>query len=247
MLGIGRPNKKWHWGVCGKHPVARDYFKISKPLPAFDALENWVQRGYAEVLKRPGHDAAVCSWRFWAKGVKKELITGIVKDSCDTMGRPFPLLILGTGFLDGWERCWECLPVFFEKLWESLEYLTARRLNGLHDLENAILSIKMPENDPERFLVIKDTLNRIPPVSAAENTMQQPFDAILKEKMAILHMDERAGAVYSSRAGAWSALSKTYAEAAPNAVFVGGTEKKHYLALFRRPINTADFVRLWSV
>lgn len=247
MLGIGKPYKRWQWGACGKHPVARDYFKISRAMPAFDALEKWVQRGYAEVSKGAGHDTVVRSWRFWAKGVKKELIAGLVKDSCDTLGRPFPLLVMGCGMLDGWERYWECLPVFFEKLWEDLEYVTARRLDGLPDLENAVLSIKLPENDPQRFRVVRDTLSRISPAPDGDHKMAQPPDVILRAKMAVIHMDEQGERGYSSRAGAWSALSKTYAEEAPNAVFVGGTAKKHYVVFFRRPINTADFAHIWSV
>ncbi|RJP44577.1 MAG: DUF2094 domain-containing protein [Desulfobacteraceae bacterium] len=247
MLGIGGLNKKWQWGICGKHPVVKDYFKIGNFMPALDALENWMQKGYGEVSKRSGHDAGICSWRFWARGIKKkELIAGIVKDSYDTIGRPFPLLVLGNGVLEEWERNWECLPVFFEKLWESLEYLTTRRLNGLHDLENAIISIKSPENNPERFGEIKDTLNRISPEPADESNAQQTPGALLKEQMAIISMDEKGGPAYSFRAGKWSSLSKTYAEEAPKTVFIGGTEKKHYLALFRRPINTEDFIRLWS-
>ena len=247
MLGIGKPHKKWQWGVCGKHPVARDYFKISRATPAFEAFEKWVQRGYADVSKDAGHDTAVRSWRFWAKGLKKELIAGLVKDSCDTLGRPFPLLVVGGGMLDGWERHWECLPVFFEKLWESLEYMTARRLDGLSDLENGVLSIQLPENDPQRFCVIKDTLSRILPASDPDRRMSQPSDGTFKKKMAVIPMVELGEQGYSSWAGAWSALSKSYAEEAPNAVFVGGTVKKHYVVFFRRPINTADFAFLWSL
>lgn len=155
-------------------------------------------------------------------------------------------MVLGTGVLEEWERNWECLPVFFEKLWESLEYLTTRRLNGLYDLEKTIISIKLPENNPERFAEIKDTLKRISLESADESNARQTPGALLKERMAIISMDEKGGSEYSFRAGKWSSLSKTYAEEAPKAVFWGGTEKKHYLALFRRSINTEDFIRLWS-
>lgn len=248
MLGIGGLNKKWQWGVCGKHPVVNDYFKISNHGPAFDALENWMQKGYAQVSRRNDHDAGVSSWRFWAKGIKKkELIAGIVKDSCDTIGRPYPLLVLGNGVLKGWEQNWECLPVFFEKLWESLEYLTSRRINGLHDLKNAVTSIKSPANDQVRFNEIKDALQLTPAALAVKNDIQSSAGALVKEKVAIISMDEKMGAGYSLLAGVWSMLSKTHAEDAPNAVFVGGTEKKHYVALFRRPMNTEDFIRLWTV
>jgi hypothetical protein len=33
----------------------------------------------------------------------------------------------------------------------------------------------------------------------------------------------------------------------PNAVFMGGTADAAHLAVFRRPLVPADFVRLWSV
>jgi len=33
----------------------------------------------------------------------------------------------------------------------------------------------------------------------------------------------------------------------PNTIFMGGTMERLFLALFRRPLQTADFVQLWTV
>jgi hypothetical protein len=73
MLGLGKYRKTWHWGACGKHPVARDYFKISHKTPVFDAFESWIEKGYAALAKRQKLDPEVYSWRFLAKGLKKEI------------------------------------------------------------------------------------------------------------------------------------------------------------------------------
>jgi type VI secretion system protein VasJ len=36
-------------------------------------------------------------------------------------------------------------------------------------------------------------------------------------------------------------------EAAPSAIFMGGTAQKPYVAFFRRPLAPSDFIRLWSI
>jgi hypothetical protein len=59
---------------------------------------------------------------------------------------------------------------------------------------------------------------------------------------------EQAGyqADYLARAGNLSFRLKTYASGMPSAVFIGGARDKHYIAVFSRPINAEDFVKLWS-
>jgi len=268
MLGLGKFRKTWQWGAFGKHPVARDYFKISHNTPVFDAFESWVEKGYAALTKSQKLDQEVYSWRFLAKGLKKgDLISGVVKDSSDSIGRPFPLLIIGEGKLEGCEEHWERLPYYFEKTWEQLEYISSRRLTGLSDFEKEIKSIKRPDDNGQRHLQsFKEAINRNQPVHIDETQVKQTADALSREKMVLISLDvdngvkndmqgdeqEQSGypvdyqADYLARAGIWSSRLKTYGSGMPNAVFIGGAREKHHIGVFSRPINMADFVRLWS-
>jgi type VI secretion system protein VasJ len=42
-------------------------------------------------------------------------------------------------------------------------------------------------------------------------------------------------------------LIRNQMKAAPNVIFMGGTLDRTCLAFFRRPLQTSDFVQLWSV
>ncbi|MCJ7581703.1 MAG: type VI secretion system-associated protein TagF, partial [Candidatus Aminicenantes bacterium] len=107
MLGIGKSKNIWNWAVCGKHPVARDYFRISLSTSLLGAFESWFEKGYQVLSKQRKAARTVYSWRFWARGIKKgNLICGVGKDSGDSIDRRYPLLIMGDGFLDGWEEDW---------------------------------------------------------------------------------------------------------------------------------------------
>ncbi|MBC2714124.1 MAG: DUF2094 domain-containing protein [Desulfobacteraceae bacterium] len=256
MLGLGKPKKTWYWEACGKHPVARDYFKISYNTPVFTAFESWMGKGYAALTKRRKLDPKVYSWRFWAKGLKKgDLVGGVVRDSSDSIGRPYPLLIIGKGKLEGWEEAWECLPFYFERTWEQLEYISSRRLNGFNDFEKDIKSIKRPDNERGRLYSPEERINQSQPAFIDENQAKKTADSLLREMMALIplsaHDDaqEQAGyqTGYLAQAGTWSSLLKTYGSGIPNAIFIGGAREKYYLAVFSRPINAEDFIRLWSV
>jgi hypothetical protein len=71
-------------------------------------------------------------------------VGGLLRDSVDTVGRPFPLLVLGTGQLDGWEETWELMPMIFEGLWSRMEYLTAKRSYDLGALESELVVLPRP-------------------------------------------------------------------------------------------------------
>lgn len=195
MLGLGKFKKAWQWGACGKHPVARDYFKISHNTPVFDAFESWAEKGYAALKKSQKLDQEVYSWRFFAKGLKKgDLISGVVKDSSDSIGRPFPLLIIGEGKLDGCEEHWELLPYYFEKTWDQLEYISSRRLTGLSDFEKEIKSIKRPdENGQGHLQSFEEAINRNQPVHIDEAQVQKTADTLSRERMVVIPLDINNG------------------------------------------------------
>ena len=127
MLEIFKLNRSWEWGAYGKHPVARDYFSTCNDIPILKAFSSWVEKGY-QSLETGKNPEPWNTFRFWIKGPKKDLIMGILRDSSDSIGRVFPLLIIGTGALKNWEKNWERIPSICEKSWARTEYIACKRV-----------------------------------------------------------------------------------------------------------------------
>ena len=45
-------NHSWQWGAYGKHPVAKDYFKLGKEFPLGKGFSDWVEKGYQIITSR---------------------------------------------------------------------------------------------------------------------------------------------------------------------------------------------------
>ncbi|MDH4206598.1 MAG: TagF domain-containing protein, partial [Desulfobacteraceae bacterium] len=143
MLGLGKLKNTWDWAACGKHPVARDYLRFGLTTSLLVAFESWFEKGYQ--IRSQRSIQSENSWRFWAKGLKKgNLVCGVGKDSSDSIGRQYPLLIMGDGFLEGWEEDWNLLHYVFEKTWDQMEDISSRRYDDLKDLENEVCNIENP-------------------------------------------------------------------------------------------------------
>ncbi len=142
MLGSVKQKQGWAWGAAGKHPVARDYIAIGAQTPLLKAFADWMESGYSALQERPQQ---ACSWRFWARGMKKqELVCGLLRDSNDSVGRPYPFLIFGTGPLDGWEETWELLPYVFEGIWSRMEYVGSKKSFDVSALESDLGMLPYP-------------------------------------------------------------------------------------------------------
>ncbi len=254
MLGIGKSKNIWNWAVCGKHPVARDYFRISLSTSLLGAFESWFEKGYQVLSKQRKAARTVYSWRFWAKGIKKgNLICGVGKDSGDSIDRRYPLLIMGDGFLDGWEEDWDLLNYAFEKTWNQIEYISSRRFDDLKGLETEVHTIKNPSHKWMELKSHNENRGRTNSLSHAvtvsidhEEIMEKA--GLLSEKMEVLiPLDNQTRADPFDAAGQWCSLLKDHCSGVPNAIFMGGVPEKHFLAIFNRSLNANDFVRLWSV
>jgi len=254
MLGLGKPKNIWNWAACGKHPVARDYFRISSSTSLFVAFENWIEKGY-EILSKQGISGhPVYSWRFWAKGIKTgNLICGIAKESSDSIGRPYPLLIMGDGFLDGWEDNWDLLPHALERTWDQMEYISSRRFDDLKGLEKEVYAIKNPRQE---WLEVRSQNRKQGKLEALSNSLATPTDNdeirekasfLDKRKEVLVPLDSQANKDPLAMVSHWNCVLKAYRSHVPNAVFLGGVPEKNFLAVFNRSLNANDFVRLWSV
>jgi len=251
MLGkiIGRP--RWAWAAFGKHPSARDYFQINTQLPLAQAFSQWVENGFGrlpENVRRNG----VYSWRFWSRGLKKgTLVCGLGKSSGDGVGRPYPLVLLGEGQLDHWEKNWNLLPFVLSSAWDKLEYAASRRLEGLGQLEADLQRMENPTP------VWKETLRSISPDTNDQTAepihklvmaqIQTKARTLATEQKLAIPLDHLSHGDSLQMAGAWHQALKDHLPGTPSTVFMGGSLEKAFLMLFLRPLMADDFIELWSV
>ena len=233
----------WHWAACGKHPAARDYFSVGPNAPLIKAFSDWVEKGYQMLVSRGRASPMLHSWRFWAKGPKRQaLVCGIGRDSSDSLGRPYPLLVVGTGPLEGWEDYWDLLPFACEKTWGQIEYLSTKRLMDFKQLEDEVRMIRPPYPNWSEYVSKRTNLTASSwdPVDA-----QSKASSLSDEEEFFVALDGGATNDPFALLGLWHSVLKARVRSVPNAVFIGGALDETHLAVFRRPLAPTDFVRLW--
>lgn len=231
MLGSVRQKQVWAWGAAGKHPVARDYIALGMQTPLLKAFADWVESGYSALRERPRQ---ACSWRFWARGMKRqELVCGLLRDSNDSVGRQYPLLIFGTGPLDGWEETWDLLPYVFEGIWSRMEYVGSKRSFDIPALQDDIGMLPYP------------TLFQGTGAAGRDRDMHEP-DLPGNGAEFFGPVRGAAGEDPSDTLVRWHTRFKRRDREPPNAVFMGGVPENAHLALFRRSLSPQDFIRLWT-
>jgi len=252
-LGTVESSSQWHWIAYGKHPVAGDFFGLGEKAGILHAFSDWMEKGYHALAAQRPFPATLFSWRFWAKGSgKQSLVCGLVKDSTDRVGRPYPLLIAGTGPLKGWQERWDLLPFACERSWNQIESLSIRRFQDLKQLQEEIRKIRgpapqWPEYDAERKNLEKSEL-----ISGSGVSSWEPHDfgtleaGLREEKEIMVYLDEKYPHDQLTLSCLYHSAFKARSPVLPNAVFMGGTLETTYLAVFQRPLTSADFVKLWS-
>jgi type VI secretion system protein VasJ len=249
MLGSLKSAPAWKWAAFGKHPAAGDFINAGPNDPFFQAFSGWVENGYRQISFGRKNSTDLYSWRFWAKGYHKDaLMCGVGRDSFDTIGRPYPLVVMGAGVLPDWQRHLALLPFALEKVWIQMEYLATKRYLDFSQMETDIQRLPAPVGqwselqDEERRRetwhlasdLQKDLIRKMAGNHAAEPEFLASFDA-----------DACLDAV--TEAGFWHAALTEQDGIVPNAAFLGGILNATYLAVFRRPLMVPDFIRLWSV
>lgn len=239
MLGRVKAERVWQWGAYGKQPWARDYFKIGTGFPLLNSFADWIEKGYNTVVCRNNPADKQRSWRFWTRDARQDhVVCGVVRDSVDAVGRPYPFLMIGSGPLDGWDKKWEFLPFVFNNVWGQVEYLSTRMYGDSRVFEAEVSSIRPPVPEwpgygEERGRLIAE---------ADVNAAAAQFSG--RETEGFLRMDDGASD-YFKAISLYHEAMKRRSEAPPNAVFMGGTLGRTYFVHFRRPLTTADFTRLW--
>ncbi|HVN72010.1 MAG TPA: TagF domain-containing protein [Desulfomonilia bacterium] len=218
----------WVWGVSGKHPVVKDYIRLGRQTLLMEVFSHWVEEGYHQL----GDNPYANSWRFLAKGMRPdELACGILRDSSDRTGRPFPLLIMGCGVLKGWSRSWETLPRAFEVIWERLESLCAKRLYDLEELKGALIGLPSPVL-PEQEIAQAASPGGPQLPRMEDGVLVVPLEGEGDHATKIVHL---------------LGLMAEHTRSVPDAIFMGGPPERAFLAVFCRSLNAEDFMRLWTM
>jgi type VI secretion system protein VasJ len=244
MLGRITSDRRWQWAAYGKHPSVRDYFRLGQDFPMAGIFSNWIDRGHDEFAVQSNDARRQCSWRFWTGEERRDHVAcGILKSSADSLERPFPLLVMGTGPMDKWVSHWDLLPCALEQAWAQIEYLATRAANGLKDLATNLQGIRPPMPDWEQLAKTRQQLEIF---AASEHAELDSRIASLREEDPFLCLD---GLQYdpTDLVILCHVLFRSRSSKTPNVVFLGGAVDHTYFALFRRPLRANDFNRLWSV
>ncbi len=239
MRDTGKTIGGWHWAAAGKHPAVRDFMEAGEAFPLFDALSQWMEKGYREGSLEKDVNS-LRSWRFWARGGRKNAVAcGLVKDSCDQVGRPYPLLIMGTGELEGWEEHWDLLPLACETTWAHMEAFSTRTFNKFQDLEKDLFGMRAPSPRWDDFKGTDfSTYTSSPSRELIEDF--RPGD-VFSVQLETLPAHEQKMQIL-----AWHRVCKNHVKELPVIVFMGnrGVEAPH-LFMARRALAVDDFERLW--
>ncbi len=234
-------NQYWHWSAFGKHPAAKDYFRSGESHPLIKGFSDWIEMGYQTWTSKGFISSEPCSWRFWARGGQREnVVCGLIRDSSDSLGRPYPLLIMGTGPLKDWEKYWDLLPFAFEGTWNQMESLSIRMFSDLQQLIEEVERINPPRahwsnyrdldesGPPQNIQALQDK------IKTKEHEIFAPLNEEgMKDSLTSIHL--------------YHSLLKAHLPEMVTTAFMGGSSSKTWLIFFRRPLVSEDFVRLWSV
>jgi type VI secretion system protein VasJ len=252
MLGLITSGNSWKWTICGKHPVAGDYFQFGSDDPLLVAFSDWMEKGYRFLKDIEKDSGRLVSWRFWAQGIKKDIIVcGVVKDSSDRIGRPYPILFTGTGILKDWKNHWDLLPFAFERTWTQMDYLCSKRYNNFKHFEEDLFNIRPPEPSWQNFAQNRKELyesyensNGVIPWDIGE--FRQQISRLGQIPHLYAYIDQGLASNILIPIGLWHTLMKDSLTKVPNSVFTGGTGDLIYLAVFMHALSANDFVGLWS-
>jgi hypothetical protein len=246
MLGIKKVEHTWGWAACGKHPVARDFFSVGQHFPLVKLFAEWVEKGYPIVLSRKNIDRDPLSWRFWARGDQRRVLAcGLIRDSSDSCGRFYPLLIMGNGELAQWQEKWDLIPRVCERTWIQMEYISARVFGTVAGFEYEIRHIKPPAPEWSAVTAKREEFSKID-MSSVLDAAGRIHNALHEEECFIM-LDHTAFPDQNALITRWHSFMKSQGKGIPNATFMGGTTKKTFLAFFRRPLTPDDFLRLWTL
>ncbi|HME43643.1 MAG TPA: type VI secretion system-associated protein TagF [Syntrophorhabdales bacterium] len=246
MLERLTSERRWQWAAYGKHPAAKDYFKLGQDFPLMSSFSGWIENGYQVLASKDNPVKARRSWRFWTKEARREnIVCGVVRDSKDSLGRPYPLLIMGTGPLKDWGSQWDLVPLACESVWGRMEYLSEKTFADLRELEDQILNITPPAAAWLELARKREGFGEPGPLQLRE--LEANASGLSGRTDCVIPVARVSSRDNFEMICLYHSFVRARMEAAPSAMFMGGMAEKLYVALFRRPLAPSDFIRLWSI
>jgi type VI secretion system protein VasJ len=246
MLEKIRSQRRWQWVAYGKHPAAKDCIKLGQDFPLLNSFTNWIENGYQVLACRSNPAKARCSWRFWAREARKEnLVCGVARDSNDSLGRPYPLVIMGTGPLKDWVSQWDLVPLACESVWGQMEYLSTKTFSDLRELVEGVQSIVPPAPEWLELARKREGFEELGSIGLSE-----PAGGIssLADRMEYsISLAEAPDRDPFELIGLYHSFVRARREAAPSATFMAVPAGRAYVAFFKRPLAPTDFIYLWSI
>lgn len=234
-------SRGWRFAAIGKHPVARDYFRVGEADPLINGFADWVGSGYRAlgIGERPA-TSAFRSYRFFARGPGRDMLAcGVLRDSTDAVGRPYPLLLMGCGPL-GWEDAWDLLPLACEKTWEQLEHASAGAPGDMARFDAQVRGTRPPEGNWAGLSARRGALGD------REAEIAERVCGQFGRPGVLVALGDGASGDLGVAASVGFSRARSLGEGAPNAVFIGGTFERTGLALYGRSLTTPDFAALWG-
>ncbi len=251
MFGLITLKHDWKWAAFGKHPVAGDFLKTGGVTPLLKSFSSWMEKGFSE-LSSNDKKTFIFSWRFWAKGPNGELICGLLKSSEDKYGRKYPLLLIGSGKVQGLLKHWDLIPYACESLWCELETIADKSLRNVKDLNRELKKINPPDTD---LLILNEKSEKLQLVKMDDLGIDQKSDFMNKmnniEGLARLTSfsvvidigDKQRMLVPVAKL---LLLLKKRSKSEPEVVCFGGTGDENRMLCFKRTLGLEDFKLLVS-
>ncbi len=235
----------WQWAAYGKHSAAKDYFKVCYEFPSFRSYSGWIEKGFQALSarRRTGETSGV--WRFWGREpLQGHIACGILRDSSDSIGRPYPLLIIGAGPLRGWEGNWDLLPWVCRSSWETMESLALTRFDDIRSFEAEVQALRPPASDWSEYIVWRERFQSLD--RQRIRTLERNVSLKYGAAKGYIDIDGKECGSKDEMIGICHFLLKVHFPTSPNIVFTGERGGRDYLVFFRRPLVSTDFIGLWS-
>ncbi len=162
---------------------------------------------------------------------------GIVKDSSDSLGRMYPLLITGQVSMKDLHRQWHAVFDRFGQVFRTFEEMTTARYDRFKEFETALSDVRFPDTDKVtmgELSAFSDCLAAWSLKNASDDNLIMPIPVFLEQYQS--HADN----------GLMSWSGGTRIEP-PKALFIGGLPERPITAIMQRPLRTGDFCRLFDL
>ena len=217
--------------------------------------------------------SGMCSWRFWAQvpGKKDNIVCGVVRQSSDKIGRPYPLIIVGTGVLGSCWKKWDLLPSGLDNLWQRMETLAAGRAADVRFFEDELKCIPSPsetwqetvlhsKHEPFAQSVLKGLSSELKGILQngvyllkQRGAASFPLEDLIAARRALGNQNPLYGrsmeASAVSHTDMVTVLHRYLKQALPStmpcSVFLGGSLTSSLVYVFFRAITPEDFLNMW--